>query len=166
MIQFGNKISKGKNKGKTRRHWRPNIRVEEVHSEALGRPVKLKVQHRVLRTIQKVGGLDNYVLGDKPARIKELGVFGWKLRWRIIQTRRVQEAFRRERERLGLRPRPVTFEEFREKWMQTQIASEQAAEIESLLGKRPTDSAQLAADDAFETPEIPPQTSPVAPERA
>jgi len=37
-----------------------------------------------MRTINKVGGLDQYVLGDKTARIKELGVKGWELRWRVL----------------------------------------------------------------------------------
>ena len=62
----------------------------------------MKVQARVLRTIDKVGGLDEYLLGDKPARIKELGVEGWRLRWRILRTPRVKERFRAERVRLGL----------------------------------------------------------------
>ena len=60
------------------------------------------MQARVLRTIDKVGGLDEYLLGDKPARIKELGVEGWRLRWRVMRTGKVREKFRRERERLGL----------------------------------------------------------------
>lgn len=57
---------------------------------------------RVLRTIDKCGGLDNYLLGGKAQRIKDLGPWGWKLRWRIIQTDVVQERFQLERESLGL----------------------------------------------------------------
>ncbi len=62
----------------------------------------MKVQARVLRTIDKVGGLDEYLLGGKRARVKELGMGGWALRWRIWQTEMVTERFRRERERLGV----------------------------------------------------------------
>lgn len=164
MIQFGNKISKGKNKGKTRRHWRPNIRIESLHSDALGEPVKLKVQHRVLRTIQKVGGLDNYVLGDKPARVKELGLFGWKLRWKIMKTKQVQKAFRKERERLGLRPDPLSFEEFRQKWVAEQKAAQEAAEIQKLLARNMGMSTPSPATDAFESE--PSSTASIAPERA
>ncbi|EEH20882.1 hypothetical protein PABG_03113 [Paracoccidioides brasiliensis Pb03] len=102
-IQFGNKISKGRNKGKTRRTWKPNVRHEELYSEALGTTLKLKVTHRVLRTIKKVGGLDQYLLGDKPARIKELGVFGWKLRWKVMQSKAMREKFLEEQKALGLR---------------------------------------------------------------
>lgn len=60
------------------------------------------MQGRVLRTIDKVGGLDEYVLGDRPGRIKELGPWGWAFRWRLFGTERVRERFREERRRLGL----------------------------------------------------------------
>jgi large subunit ribosomal protein L28 len=49
--------------------------------------------------------LDEYLLGEKTARIKELGMGGWKLRWRIMQTEAVKERFRRQREALGLLPK-------------------------------------------------------------
>ena len=66
--------------------------------------VRIRITTRVLRTLDKVGGLDNYILGEKSGRIKELGMGGWKLRWRIMQTEAVQERFRQEREALGLEP--------------------------------------------------------------
>ena len=62
----------------------------------------MRVQARVLRTIDKVGGLDEYLLGDKPGRIKELGLAGWRLRWRVVQSPKVQARFRDERVRLGV----------------------------------------------------------------
>lgn len=64
--------------------------------------MRTRVQARVLRTIDKVGGLDEYLLGDKPGRIKELGPGGWALRWRVMGTESVRERFREERRRLGL----------------------------------------------------------------
>ena len=60
------------------------------------------MQARVLRTIEKVGGLDEYLLGGKRARLKELGMGGWALRWTLWQTEMVRERFRTERERLGV----------------------------------------------------------------
>lgn len=56
----------------------------------------------MLRTIDKVGGLDEYLLGDRPGRIKELGPAGWALRWRLLGTENVRERYRAERRRLGL----------------------------------------------------------------
>jgi large subunit ribosomal protein L28 len=115
VLQFGNKISKGRNKGKTRRTWKPNIRKERLYSNALGKFLELKVQHRVLRTIKKVGGLDEYLLGDKPARIKELGTFGWGLRWKVMQSPAMRKRFRAERNTLGLSATPETFSRFLER---------------------------------------------------
>ncbi|KIW35645.1 uncharacterized protein PV07_02330 [Cladophialophora immunda] len=83
-VQSGSKISKGRNKGKSLRHWFPNVRVETVRSEALGRDLKIPITARVMRTINKCGGIDQYVTGMKPARIKELGMLGWKLRWLVM----------------------------------------------------------------------------------
>lgn len=56
----------------------------------------------MLRTIDKVGGLDEYLLGDRPGRIKELGPGGWALRWRLLGTESVRERYRVERRRLGV----------------------------------------------------------------
>ena len=68
----------------------------------MGKFVRVKVQARVLRTIDKVGGLDEYLLGDKAARIKELGMGGWLLRWKVMQTETVQKRFRQEKMAMGL----------------------------------------------------------------
>ncbi|KAL6717653.1 hypothetical protein ACLMJK_005568 [Lecanora helva] len=100
-IQFGNIVSK-QNAIKTRRTWHPNIHHKRLWSDALQKFVAVKVQARVLRTIDKVGGLDEYLLGNRPARIKELGVAGWRLRWEVMQTEKVQARLREERARLGL----------------------------------------------------------------
>lgn len=102
-IQFGNNVT-GKYEIKTRRKWHVNVKNKRLWSKALGQYVKLKVTTRVMRTIDKLGGLDEYLLGEKEARIKELGETGWWLRWAIIQTDVVKERFAREREALGLPP--------------------------------------------------------------
>jgi large subunit ribosomal protein L28 len=112
-IQYGNKISKGRNKGKTRRTWLPNVRRKKIHSEALGQDLFIKVTRKALRTIYKSGGLDKYLLSDRPARLKELGIFGWKLRWRVMQTPAIREKFQKQRERLKL-PEPPSFEQWLE----------------------------------------------------
>lgn len=40
---------------------------------------------KVLKTISKEGGIDNYLTKEKSARIKELGPTGWKLRYRVLK---------------------------------------------------------------------------------
>ncbi|EOO00296.1 putative 54s ribosomal protein l24 protein [Phaeoacremonium minimum UCRPA7] len=102
-IRFGNNVSR-KNEIKTRRKWRPNVQRKRLWSAALGCFVQTRVTTRVLRTIDKVGGLDEYLLGDKTARIRELGPWGWKLRWRVMQTSSVRERYAAQRAALGLPP--------------------------------------------------------------
>lgn len=34
--------------------------------------------------MDKVGGLDEYLLGGGAARVKELGLEGWRLRWAVV----------------------------------------------------------------------------------
>lgn len=100
-MQTGNNVS-DKYEVKTRRQWHPNIFTRKLFSRALNRNVQVRVSARVLRTIDKLGGLDEYLLGEKEARIKELGVSGWWLRWAIMQTPSIKKRFAEERVRLGL----------------------------------------------------------------
>jgi large subunit ribosomal protein L28 len=100
-LQFGNNVSK-KNEIKTRRKWEPNVRFKRIYSEALDKYIRVRLVTRVLRTIDKCGGLDNYLLGSKARRIKDLGMGGWALRWRIMRTPLIRKKMARERKRLGL----------------------------------------------------------------
>ncbi|EAS36122.3 mitochondrial 54S ribosomal protein YmL24/YmL14 [Coccidioides immitis RS] len=150
-IQFGNKISKGRNEGKTRRIWKPNIRKEKLYSEALEKWLDLKVQHRVLRTIKKEGGLDQYLLSDKPSRIKELGVFGWGLRWKVMTSKAMRKRFEEERKELGLE-KPATFKEYLARHtmeQQVQAAAEDAEQPPAEI------KVTVAADTPSETAPAP-----------
>ncbi|KAI9753271.1 MAG: Esa1p-associated factor [Chaenotheca gracillima] len=100
-IQFGNSISEDWDV-KNRRRWNPNIHAKRLWSVALEKWIRLKVSTRVLRTIDKVGGIDEYLLGDKSARVRELGPRGWMLRWILMNSPRVKERFARERKEMGL----------------------------------------------------------------
>ena len=115
-VQYGNKISKGRNKGKTRRRWDPHVKLEDLESVALGRTITIRVTYACLRTIRKCGGLDEYLLGDKPARIKELGLLGWKLRWKVMNSPMMKEKFAAERANLGLPPQMGPVEPFESAW--------------------------------------------------
>lgn len=105
-IQFGNNISE-KHNVKTQRFWRPNILVKSFFSPSIGANIKTRLTMRVLKTIKREGGIENYLLKSKPARIKELGPGGWNLRWLLMQTRGVQERFNEERIALGLEPKEI-----------------------------------------------------------
>lgn len=105
-IRFGNVVAP-RYKNKSQRFWRPNVRVKNYHSPSLGARIKTRLTLRVLKTIKKEGGLENYLLKSKPARIKELGPGGWNLRWLLMQTRAVQERFNEERLAMGLEPKVV-----------------------------------------------------------
>ena len=59
--QSGNNVSHAHNK--TRRRWLPNMQRATLQSEILGEGVKMKVSTRGLRTIEKNGGLDAFLLG-------------------------------------------------------------------------------------------------------
>ncbi|KAL4953122.1 ribosomal L28 family-domain-containing protein [Aspergillus filifer] len=131
-IQFGNKISQGRNEGKTRRFWKPNVRRKKMWSEALQQWLFIKLTRKALRTIRKSGGLDQYLLDDRPSRIQEMGVFGWKLRWQIMQTDKIQEQFRKERKKLGI-PEPPSFEEWlKQKEAETKTSVEDYLNIDKL----------------------------------
>lgn len=120
-IQSGNKISDGRNKGRTMRKWYPNVRVEQHKSEALGIELSLPVVARVSRTIKKSGGLDQYLLGEKPARLKELGLLGWKLRWLVAKSQVTQARWAEQRAQLGLENKDVTRETFAEAWRDPEV---------------------------------------------
>lgn len=103
-VCFGNHVARDKKRifKKERRTWRPNVQEQSLWSEALQRSVKLRVTARVLRTIDKLGGIDEYLLGEKSLRIRELGMTGWKWRWELMQSPAVQKRFTKQREAFGL----------------------------------------------------------------
>lgn len=93
-IQFGNNVPKSKHK--TRRKWLPNIQKKLIYSKALDTYIQLKVSTRALRTITKVGGLDEYVTGNKSARLKELGLRGWELREMVLSAKKYKESLKND----------------------------------------------------------------------
>lgn len=100
-IRSGNNVSKD-SETKTRRKWRPNVQNRSLFSHALGQYIQIKVTTRVLRTIDKSGGLDEYLIKDKAGRIKELGMKGWELRWRVMNSPWWKNRCKREYERMGM----------------------------------------------------------------
>ncbi len=61
-VQAGNNVSHANNK--TRRRFLPNIQSRRLYSETLGRSVRLRIATNTLRTIEKRGGLDGFLLSS------------------------------------------------------------------------------------------------------
>ena len=59
----GNNVSHANNK--TKRIYRPNLQTIDLVSETLGNSYKLKIAMNTLRSVDKVGGLDAYLLKSK-----------------------------------------------------------------------------------------------------
>jgi large subunit ribosomal protein L28 len=59
-VQSGNNVSHANNK--TRRRFLPNLQETSVLSDALGQIVRLRVASRTIKTIEKNGGIDAYLL--------------------------------------------------------------------------------------------------------
>ena len=63
----GNNVSHANNK--TKRRFLPNLQITSMLSDALGTPVRLRLSTRAIRTIEKNGGLDAYLLGMPDAKL-------------------------------------------------------------------------------------------------
>src|SRR4051812_36393714 len=71
------------NDDRTRRHWLPNVQTKRLHSDLLGETLRLNVTTKALRSIDRAGGLDNYLLATKDTSIASL--FGSALKQRVQQ---------------------------------------------------------------------------------
>ena len=68
-VMFGNKRSE-KGKNRSRRAWTPNATRRRVTSDLLGKTWKVRVANRVLRDMERRGGLDNYLLKTTEDRLQ------------------------------------------------------------------------------------------------
>lgn len=59
-VMTGNNVSHALNR--TRRRFLPNLLNVTLISDALGRPVKLRISARALRSVEHRGGLDAFLL--------------------------------------------------------------------------------------------------------
>jgi large subunit ribosomal protein L28 len=89
FIFTGHHISEFKNKHL--RFIKPNVQRHKLWSETLNTRIRCRVVNSVLKTITKEGGLDNYLIKDRPSRIKALGPYGWALRYRVLTTMEAKE---------------------------------------------------------------------------
>ena len=75
----GNNVSHANNR--TRRRFLPNLQSTSMQSEILGRKVSLRVSPNAMRTVEKHGGLDAFLL---QARNTELAEDAKKLKRQIV----------------------------------------------------------------------------------
>ena len=68
-VMAGNNVSHANNRN--RRRFLPNVQRTSMLSDALGREVTLKVATSTIRTIEKNGGLDSYLLGTSDTKLTD-----------------------------------------------------------------------------------------------
>ncbi len=86
-VQTGNNVSHANNR--TRRRYLPNLQQQRFYSETLGESIRLRVTAHALRTVEKRGGLDGFLL---KARNTELSSELRRLKQRLITARTAQDA--------------------------------------------------------------------------
>jgi len=62
-VMTGNNVSHAKNK--TRRRFLPNLQNSSMISDALGKSVSFRVSTNAIRTVEKTGGIDAFLLSTK-----------------------------------------------------------------------------------------------------
>lgn len=82
-VQTGNNVSHANNR--TRRRFLPNMQEVSLLSDILGRPVQVRASTQAVRTIEKRGGLDAYLLSTSSEKL------GKKARLLKRQIRKAQE---------------------------------------------------------------------------
>ena len=66
-FQSGNNVSHAKNR--TRRRFLPNLQNITFISEKLGRSIRLRVAAKAIRTVEKKGGLDEYLVSTSNTKL-------------------------------------------------------------------------------------------------
>lgn len=66
-VQFGHNVSHSMRA--TNRRFNVNIQKVTLHSDTLGRDMAMRIAARTLRTIQKKGGLDGFLLGTADQKL-------------------------------------------------------------------------------------------------
>mmetsp|Transcript_8382 Transcript_8382/g.18778 ORF Transcript_8382/g.18778 Transcript_8382/m.18778 type:complete len:191 (+) Transcript_8382:148-720(+) len=92
-VRFGNNVPFSMKK--TRRRWNPNLQKKKVYSEILDEMIPFHLTTSALRSIDKYGGLDEYLLRSKHVSTKGEGE-GQRIRNRVVQTMKHREELKRQ----------------------------------------------------------------------
>ena len=68
-VMTGNNVSHANNR--TRRRFLPNLQQTSLASEILGRSVSMRVSVSALRTVEKHGGLDSFLLQARNSELAD-----------------------------------------------------------------------------------------------
>ena len=71
-VMTGNNVSHAKNK--TRRRFLPNLQNSSMISDALGKSVSFRVSTNAIRTVEKTGGIDAFLLSTKDENLSSNAV--------------------------------------------------------------------------------------------
>lgn len=72
-VQFGNNVSHSQRK--SRRVFKPNIKLVKCYSQLMAQEYRFKIVTSCLRSIDKAGGLDNYLLSAKISKMSSNAKF-------------------------------------------------------------------------------------------
>jgi large subunit ribosomal protein L28 len=86
-VQSGNNVSHANNK--TKRRFIPNLQLASLLSDTLGQVIQVRLSTNALRTIEKRGGLDAFLLSTQTAK---LGPKARVLKTRILKAQAKREA--------------------------------------------------------------------------
>ena len=62
LVLTGNNVSHANNK--TKRRFLPNLQIASLYSEKLNKKIRFKVAASTLRTVEKNGGIDGFLLNS------------------------------------------------------------------------------------------------------
>ncbi len=86
-VQTGNNVSHANNR--TRRRFLPNLQANSLYSDTLGETIQFRLCAQALRTVEKRGGVDAFLLGTPNA---DLGKKARVLKRRIKKAQAKQAA--------------------------------------------------------------------------
>ena len=68
-VMSGNNVSHANNR--TRRRFLPNLQVTTMQSDILGRSLKLRVSTSAIRTVEKHGGIDPFLIQARNSELAD-----------------------------------------------------------------------------------------------
>ena len=80
VVVTGNNVSHAKNR--TKRRFIPNLQNVSLYSDKLDKKIKLRVATSTLRTVEKNGGIDNFVVN---ANVSQLSIVARKYKKNILK---------------------------------------------------------------------------------